>query len=387
DVLIVLAPKRVADLTWPQEVIDWAPELTYRLLTRDGWDWGDQEVLILNYEQIGKLVEMVKRTKRFPRAMMVLDECTCARSPRAKRMQTLRPLFKRSKFVYGLTGTPSPNGYLDLYGQFKWIMAGAEEESPLGTALDRFELEFFTRGRKKYAKPVFREEKRDELFRRLEPYFLAQKRSEYLDLPDIEYRDIEISFPRDLMAKYRELKKNLFITLDEGEVTALSAGVLVKKLLQFTSGKIYDEDRIVLDVHDLKAKAILKIKERPLLIARDFTHSRVPGAVAFDGSKDLIDRWNRKAVNMMIGHPRSMGIGLNLQKGGNTLVWHTPSYSLMDTQQTESRLHRTGQTKPVIVYRVIVKGTVDEAVIESLRAKDAGQNALMTALSYLRRQK
>lgn len=375
--LLILAPKRVARLTWPAEIETWAPDFKYRVLPRDGWEWDDSDVYILNYEQVHKLMPLVRRTKHCPANYIVMDECDCAKSPSSKRMQIIRPLLAKAKFVVGMTGTPAPNGWHEIYGQFKAILQGTNPWS----SKDAFEAEFFKRNPYDFS-VKFKAGKEAEFFDEIRPYMLTQKSSDYLDLPDVTYVDIMVPLPKHLMALYRELETELLAEIEGETVTAINAGVLVNKLQQFTSGSVFGEERQVAEVHDLKLKALSKIKERPLLIIKHYTHTRlIPGAVQF--SEDLLPEWNAKKVPMMYGHPKSMGVGLNLQKGGNTLVWHTPSFSLRDTQQTEARLHRTGQTEPVKVYRLLCPDTIDEKVVEALKAKDRGQNTLMTALRYL----
>lgn len=377
--MIIFAPKRVATLTWPEEIETWAPHLKYRVLPRDGWEWDGSDIYVLNYEQGHKLMKLIRATKNCPANQIVLDECDCAKSPSAKRIQEIRPLLVRAKYVLGMTGTPTANGYHDLYGQFKAIFW---KRSPW-SSLEKFEGDYFTKN--EYTRRIkFRKEKTGLFLEEIRPFMMTQKSSDYLDLPDIEYKDVMVTLPKPLMGKYLELRKELIADIDDKEITAASAEVLVNKLLQFTSGRVFDEDRDIAEVHNLKLKAIQKIKERPLLVLRNYTHTKVPGAVPF--SDEILPAWNKKQIPIMIGHPKSMGVGLNLQKGGNTICWHTPTYSLRDTQQAEARLWRTGQTEPVTVYRILCAGTVDEAVVGALQFKDSDQDSLMTALKFIRSQ-
>lgn len=376
--MIVIAPRSVALLTWPAEARLFTPDLKIHVMPKLGYYWSGADVYILNYETIHKLVDLVNRTKVCAAKMLVLDECTCARSPSAKRMQLLGPILRKLPYIYGLTGTPTPNSYHDLYGQFKAIF---QRGSPFGTNIKGFEREFFDKdynGRNF----EFRREKTDDFLNVIRPYMLSQKQSEYLNLPDVEYIDIEVPLGRELMGQYRAFKKTLLTEIDGKQVTAVSAAVLIGKLLQFTSGKVFNETKEVLFSHDKKYQALARIKDRPMLVMRHFTHTKIPGAVEF--RPGLEKAWNRKEIPLMAGHPKSMGIGLNLQAGGSTMVWFSLTHSLLYTQQAEARLHRTGQEHAVRVYRLICPGTVDEAVRECLRSKDVGQNALMTALAYVR---
>ena len=385
--MIIISPLRVAQLTWPDEVKKWAPEMKCSFMPREGWMWDDNvDIYVLNYEMVPRLMKMIKATKRCPANMVVLDECQCAKSPSAKRMQMLRPLLCKAGYVYGMTGTPSGNGYGDLYGQFKAIF---QEKSPFPT-LGQFERDYILKDPYKKWSQFFNPDRLHEFLHKIRPYMITQKASEFLDLPDIEYIDVRVPLGDELMERYKELEKELIAEIQGKEITAVSAGVLVGKLQQFTSGKIFYEDEVgekrVVDVHDKKTVAVLKVAkiERPLLIIKNYTHTHVPGAEPF--SEELVAKWNRREVPMMIGHPKSVGIGLNLQAGGSAICWYTPSYSLNDTMQTEARLYRTGQEEQVRVYRLICPGTVDEAVIEAVKAKERGQNVLMTALRYIKAQ-
>lgn len=376
--MVVIAPRSVALLTWPAEAKLWAPHLKVHVMPKVGYFWSDSDVYVLNYENIHKLVDLVNRTKVCAAKMLVLDECTCARSPSAKRMQLLGPILRKVPYVYGLTGTPTPNSYHDLYGQFKAIF---QRDSPFGTNIKGFEREFFDQDYNGW-NFEFREEKRQEFLHLIRPYMLTQKQSEYLDLPDVDYIDIEVPLGRGLMGQYRAFKKTLLTEIDGKRVTAVSAAVLIGKLLQFTSGKVFNEDKEVLFSHDEKHKALARIKDRPMLVMRHFTHTKIRGAVEFKPGLD--EAWNRGEIPLMAGHPKSMGIGLNLQAGGHTMCWFSMTHSLLYEQQAVSRLHRTGQENPVRVYRLICPGTVDEAVKECLRSKDGNQSSLMTALQYVR---
>ena len=384
--MLVCAPKNASLLTWPAELKRWAPGLRVNLLN-ETWEWDDSDVYIIHYHIVHKLVEFIKSTRTWPCDTIVLDECTCARNPSAVRMVQLAPILHRAKFVYGLTGTPRPNTEADVYGQLQAVF---QSDNPFGPSKFAFENEFFDKGYMGWgmdpkAGAVAR------IREKLSGHMLCQKSSEYLDLPDICYEDILIKFPRPLRRQYEELKRELFLQLDGGEVTAVSAGVLVNKLLQFTSGSIYEsvphptEDRMIKRVHhlhDLKSTALIKIKERPLLVMRQYQHTQIPGAVHLDPTN--VADWNARKIQIGIGHPASIGIGVNLQAGGSTLCWHTPTWSLLNRIQAEARLWRMGQTEPVVVYRLLVEDTVDVAVEAAVTLKNNEQDALMTALSFLR---
>jgi SNF2 family DNA or RNA helicase len=374
--MIVFAPKNASLLTWPDEVGKWAPGLKVNVLNQT-WEWDDSDVYVVHYDIVKKLVAFVKKTKFWPCDYVVLDECTCARNPEAVRMVQLAPILERASFVRGLTGTPRPNTEADVYGQCQAIF---QSDNPFGDSKHRFERTYFEQGYMRWDKTL-KDGAKEKIRGKLEGRMLCMKSSEYLDLPDIAYVDVPIKLPRALRTQYDELKEKLFLELDDGEITAVSAGVLVNKLLQFTSGNIYEqlphptiEGKMIKKVHylhDLKTKALLKIKERPLLVMRNFQHTGVPGAVHL--TPDNVPDWNAKKIPLAIGHPASIGIGTNLQAGGSTLCWHTPTYSLLDRIQAEARLWRMGQKDPVV------------AVEAAVAMKDTEQDALMNALSITRK--
>ncbi len=385
--MFVLAPKQASLLSWPSEIERWAPELKVSLLAKT-WKWDDSDVYVLNYEHVPRLLKLIQSTKTWPCNYMVLDEVTCARNPSAQRMVSLRPLLRRADYVRGLTGTPRPNSDTELFGMMKHI---CQESSPLGQVKYRFENTYFDKdymGWNLTPKPGAVEKIREKL----KDHMMCQRSSEYLDLPDITYVDVPISFSNELMRDYKSLKKDLFLELENGEVNAVSAGVLVNKLLQFTSGRIFENvpnpsnpdkpKRVTHHIHDLKTEAVLGIKARPLLVMRNFTHTEIPGAVHLDETN--VPDWNQQRIPLGIGHPAGIGIGVNLQAGGCDLCWHTPTYSPLNVTQAEARLWRTGQEEPVTVYRIIANDTVDEAVWLSVEDKEAEQDSLMRSLSFLK---
>jgi SNF2 family DNA or RNA helicase len=386
--VLVLAPKNASLITWPAEIEKWAPGLKVNVLNQT-WEWDDSDVYVLHYDIVKKLVAFIKKTKFWPCDAVIIDECTVARNPEAVRMVQLAPVLQRAKFVYGLTGTPGPNTEADVYGQCQAVF---QSDNPFGDSKHRFERAYFEQGYMRWDKTL-KDGAKEEIREKLEGRMLCMKSSDYLDLPDIAYVDVPIKFPRALRTQYDELKEKLFLELEDGEITAVSAGVLVNKLLQFTSGNIYEQVphptiegkmlKKVHHLHDLKTKALLKIKERPLLVMRNFQSTDVPGAVHL--TPDNVPDWNAKKIPLAIGHPGGIGISVNLQAGGSTLCWHTPTYSLLDRIQAEARLWRMGQKDPVVVYRLLVENTVDIAVEAAVAMKDTEQDALMNALSITRK--
>lgn len=308
-----------------------------------------------------------------------MHNCHSFQNPSAARQVLLKPMLDRVRSVLGLTGTPHTNGYESLYGQCKAIF---QDKNPLGSTVTSFRTRHFNQHPRRHYLRTIKAGAKPKIEAELNGYMLCQLSSEWLNMPDIDYQDVMIKLPPKLRRQYETLKADLFARLDNGTVEAVNAAVLVNKLLQFTSGRIFDDDQNVVDIHTLKTRALLKIKERPLLVMREYTHTDIPGAESF--SPNRVSAWNRKEIPIFMGHAASMGVGLNLQAGGSALCWHTPSWSHVNTVQSEARLWRTGQTEPVVVYRLLIEDTVDVAVQQALKRKLSDSRGLMLAMKYAR---
>ena len=395
--VLIIAPLRVATLTWPGELEKWS-HLTYAdLRTPEGiraWNEGTAQVFILNYEQIPTFAERcLKRRKKIPANMIIFDESSKTRNPSSVRMKALasfRHLFKR--FV-GLTGTPQPNSALDLFGQIKVLDGGKR----LGTSYHSF--------RAKYAhttdwlgyqwellpgsEEMIREKIRDMT--------LVMRGEDWLDLPPVTFEDIDITLPPTVMANYKKLQKDLLIEIGKKEVVALTAASLVSKLSQFCSGQAYrdgEDGRETVPIHDEKLRALealhKKIHHRPLLVFIQFISEgerivqHLPQARMFDGTAAQLEEWNAGRIPMLVAHPKSAGFGLQLQGSCHDVVWYTLGYSAEDHKQGNARIIRIGQKNPVTVYRLLVSKSVDWAQAEVIRGKLEGENALKAALRCLK---
>lgn len=310
---------------------------------------------------------------------VIVHNCHSFQNPSAARQVLLKPMLDRVRSVLGLTGTPHTNGYESLYGQCKAIF---QDKNPLGSTVTSFRTRHFNQHPRRHYLRTIKAGAKPKIEAELNGYMLCQLSSEWLNMPDIDYQDVMIKLPPKLRRQYETLKADLFARLDNGTVEAVNAAVLVNKLLQFTSGRIFDDDQNVVDIHTLKTRALLKIKERPLLVMREYTHTDIPGAESF--SPNRVSAWNRKEIPIFMGHAASMGVGLNLQAGGSALCWHTPSWSHVNTVQSEARLWRTGQKEPVVVYRLLIEDTVDVAVQQALKRKLSDSRGLMLAMKYAR---
>ena len=396
--VLVIAPLRVAQNTWPAEIQKWdhLRGMTWSVVI------GSQEeriaalrrqadIYIINRENVQWLVE--KSGAAFDYDMLVIDELSSFKSWQAKRFKSLmkvRPFVKR---VVGLTGTPSSNGLMDLFAEFKLLDMGAR----LGRFIGQYRNAYFKPDRMNgpvvYSyKPLPGAE--EEIYRRISDITISMKACAHLKMPELITTDYEVGMSPDEREQYDALKQQLILSLPDGEVTAANAAVLTGKLLQLSSGAIYGDDGSVMHIHDRKLDALEDIIEgmngRPLLVGYWFKHDleRITKRLTQIGvpferldSEASIRRWNAGQIQVGLAHPASTGHGLNLQDGGNTICWFTPTWSLELYQQMNARLFRQGQkAETVVIMHIVTKGTVDSRVLKALAEKDRTQEALIEAV-------
>lgn len=389
--VLIIAPLRVAHTTWPNEIEAWVhtkdlpytvikggPKARERLLNNPG-------IHIINRENVRWLVDHYK--KKWPYDTVIVDELSSFKSLKAKRFKKLRSVCRKTHRFVGLTGTPAPNGLLDLWPQIYLLDQGQRLMRTMGA----YKNEWFIEGYMGYTYTP-RKGASDEIHSRLTDICMTVKAKDYLKMPSRIDNKIRVSMPPKALKVYAELE-NDFITLMDGEepVTAANAAVLVGKLLQVTSGALYtDDEGNYTNLHDEKLDALAGIIEEaagePVLIAYNFKHEkerilkRFKQAVELDKNPKTIDKWNRGEIPVLLVHPASAGHGLNLQKGGHIAVWFGLNWSLELYQQFNARLHRQGQEKPVFIHHIVCDGTVDSTVMEALSGKELTQNALLDAL-------
>lgn len=400
---LVVAPLRVANLTWPMECAKWEPFRWLRvanLRTEYGQRCflnGTAHIYTINYDSINTLVNLVERRKgTIPYDAVVFDECTRAKNPSSKRVNLYRRKVPRPPRNILLTGTPQPNSSLDLFAQVRLCDDGER----LGRNFTDFKKTYFFPPENMFQpgakwRPKAETEKKIE--EKIHDITITLKASDWLNIPDTEVIDIEIEFPKDLRERYRTLEKELVLELKSKTMNVANSAALITKLLQFTSGYVYDEDREVHHVHDLKYEALKKIvaQSKSIFVAYCFQHEEqrlrelFPQARFFNDAKNettqkkLIEDWNAGKIKMLVGHPASMGHGLNLQHGGSELVWISGTYNREWYDQTIARFARRGQENITRVYRLMVNNTVDWAVAEALAEKSANEARLISALQML----
>ncbi len=399
---LVVAPMRVANLTWPAEVAKWDGTRHLRvanLRTKAGVEAfrrGGAELYVTNYERLPHLRELLMELRGdAPVDTVVWDELTKAKNHNSKRVNGVRKWVRKAcTRHWGLTGTPAPNSLLELFAQVRLLDGGKR----LGPEFCAHRDAFFEAADWNEYRWVPQEGARERIYRQIGGMALTLKSSDWLDIPDVVPEDVDVVLPREARKQYDEMERELIIYLEGGEVVvANNAAVLVGKLLQITSGAVYDEERRTHVIHDAKVRALGELLERigpreQVLVFYQYEHEleriqrAFPHVVAFREAdterrqQHLIAAWDAGLVGVMAAHPASMAHGLNLQAGGSTVVYFTIPWSPEIYEQAYRRVARRGQGAVTRIYRLITQGTMDEVVAEALRSKEDEQTALLDAL-------
>ena len=392
--VLVIAPLRVARDTWPAEIQKWdhLRGLTYSVVVgtekeRRAALMRSASVFIINRENIQWLVEDSGIPFAFD--MIVIDELSSFKSWQAKRFKSLLKVRPDVKRIVGLTGTPSSNGLMDLWAEFRILDLGKR----LGRFITHYRDAFFLPD-KRNQQQVFTYKPRpgaeEEIYRRISDMTISMRATDHLKMPErVENRVIVRMDDREREI-YDRMKADLIVQIKGQEIDAVNAAALSGKLCQMANGASYTEDHSVVQIHDQKLDALEDLIEgangKPLLVAYWFKHDlariqkRFPQAREIRTSKDITD-WNAGDIPVALIHPASAGHGLNLQAGGNTLVWFGLTWSLELYQQTNARLWRQGQTAgTVIIHHIITEDTIDERIMDALERKDKTQSALIDAV-------
>lgn len=389
--VLVVAPLRVARDTWPDEIKKWdhlkclacsvvvgsVPERR-RALQQDA------DIYIVNRENLVWLYE----NSRLDFDMVVLDELSSFKNHQSKRFRAMKALRPRVKRIVGLTGTPSGNGLMDLWAEFRILDMGKR----LGRYISQYRNLYFQPDKRNgmvvYSyKPLPGAE--EAIYHQIADITVSMKATDYLKMPELVSVAKEVSLSEKEKERYDELKKYLVLELPGGEVTAANAASLTLKLSQMANGAIYTDDKDVVTIHDRKLDALEDLVEsangKPVLVAYWFKHDKDRirkrmEARELKESQDFAD-WNEGKIPVALIHPASAGHGLNLQQGGSILVWFGLTWSMELYQQTNARLWRQGQTdKTVIIQHIVAKSTIDERILKVLEHKDGTQSALIEAV-------
>lgn len=390
--VLVIAPLRVARDTWPAEIEKWdhLKGLTYSVVIGTESDRKaalrqKANLYLINRENVDWLI--TKSGYPFDYDMVIIDELSSFKSASAKRFKSLLKVRPKIKRIVGLTGTPSSNGLMDLWAEFRLLDMGER----LGRFITHYRNNFFVPD-KRNQQMVFSYKPRagaeDAIYRLISDITISMKSADYLKMPKCLYNEVEVKLSDKECAVYDELRHEMVVALGDEEIDASNAAALSGKLLQMANGAIYNDDREVFHIHDRKLDALEDLIEgangKPVLVAYWFNHDLDRIKKRFKvreikTSKDIRD-WNNSDIPIAVIHPASAGHGLNLQSGGSTLVWFGLTWSLELYQQTNARLWRQGQKETVVIHHIITKDTVDEDVMKALRLKEKTQDDLINAV-------
>lgn len=395
--VLVAAPKKVAEATWQREAAKWDNLRHLRFSTVLGGERAriralntPADIYVINRENVVWLVEYYQND--WPFDMVVCDEFSSFKSHSAKRFKALAAIRPHIRRIVGLTGTPSPNGLMDLWSQVYLLDRGER----LGRYYTHFRERYFEPGRRS-RDVIYEYDPKDgaqeAVMKKIADICISMKASDYLQLPECVYDDVHVVLSPKAKKAYRELEMTMILALPEGDIDVTSAAALSNKLQQLANGAIYDEEHVVHVVHDCKLEAFMELVEKlngqHALVFYNFQHDRDRLTEALAKTKlryrvyknaDDEQAWNDGQVDLLLAHPASTGYGLNLQQGGHHIIWFGLNWSLELYQQANKRLHRQGQEYPVIVHHLICEGTRDEDLADALTKKDAAQAFVLNSL-------
>lgn len=389
--VLVIAPLRVARDTWSRECEKWEHLRGLSISKVVGSErerkmalYQKADIYVINREN----VEWLIKNKEWDFDTVIIDELSSFKSPSSKRFRALKKIRHKIKRIVGLTGTPAPNGLLDIWSQI-YLLDGGER---LGRTYSGYRSRYFHP--QKYVNggiPTdyqINEDAEEKIYERISDICISMKALEYLKMPECIFNKVPIELDEKEMKLYRQLERDLLLPLDDSEVDAANAAVLSNKLLQMAGGAVYDEFGDVKTIHDKKLDALEDLIEaangKPVLVYYGFKHERDRIKNRFDvgeiNTSEDIAKWNGGEMQIALCHPASTGHGLNLQDGGCTIIWFSMTWSLELYQQANARLWRQGQKQTVVIHHIIAKNTIDERVMIALENKDTSQAALIEAV-------
>ena len=397
---MVIAPKKVAEGTWTREADKW----DHTKMLRVSPVLGSQakrikalntpaDLYIVNRENVVWLVDYYRNA--WPFDMVVVDESSSFKSHSAKRFKALASAGNHIERLVELTGTPSPNGLDDLWAQI-FLLDGGER---LGKRYTWFRERYFQPDKRGADGMVYSYEAKpgseEGILEKISDICISMKAEDYLQLPDITYHEIPVEMDPKARKAYTDLEREMVLQLpeDEDDISVTSAAALSNKLLQLANGAIYDEDRNVHEIHNCKIEAFMELIEslqgKPALVFYNYQHDRTRILKALEKTGLRVrelktpqdeDDWNARKIDTLLTHPASSAYGLNLQQGGNHVIWFGLTWNYELYTQANKRLHRQGQTDKVIIHHLVCTGTRDEDVMQALQRKDNVQNWVMESL-------
>lgn len=399
---LVIAPKRVAEDTWPNEHVKWehlknlkivkimgSPEERQRALRKEG------DIYIITRDNVAWLVDILGTSWDFN--PIIVDELSSFKSNKSVRFKKLRKARAKATRIIGLTGTPAPNGYEDLWSQIYLLDRGER----LGKTLTEFRKKYFnTLYRHGYNEYELREGAKEEIDKAISDICISMKARDYLDLKEPLILNRKAKLNKAEMIIYKQMEKDAVLEIEDRDITALNAAAVTNKLLQLANGAVYTEDREIIEIHNEKLEVLEELIDEangePVLVFYNFKHDKDrilkkfekafekkygknKGIRLLDTDQDIKD-WNEGKIKMLLAHPASAGHGLNLQAGGHIVIWFGLTWSLELYQQANARLNRQGQKETVRIYHIVTEGTVDERVLEVLGGKNIRQEELLKKL-------
>ena len=389
---LVIAPLRVANSTWPDEIKKWdhLKHLNYSVVIGSEKERLDAlgkpaHIYLINRENVDWLITKSGVPWKFD--MVVIDELSSFKSYQAKRFKSLLKVRPKIKRIVGLTGTPSSNGLMDLWAEFRLLDMGER----LGRYITYYRQNFFVPD-KRNQQMIFSYKPKDgtekKIYSLISDITISMKSKDFLKMPECLMNEVIVTLSDKEQKLYDSLKHDMVLSLEGNEIDAINAAALSNKLLQMSNGAVYNDDKESLHIHDRKLDALEDLIEgtngKPVLVAYWFKHDLEKIKDRFDvreikSAKDISD-WNEGKIPVALIHPASAGHGLNLQAGGSTLIWFGLTWSLELYQQTNARLYRQGQDSTVVIHHILTKGTIDEDVMKALKAKEKIQDALIDSV-------
>jgi len=390
--VLVIAPLRVAKQTWPEEIEKWdhLKNLTYSVVVgskkqRLAALKQNVNLYIINRENLKWLVE--DAPFKFDYDMIVIDELSSFKSYKSQRFKCLRKVRPKVKRIVGLTGTPSSNGLMDLWAEFRVLDMGQR----LGRFISTYRANYFVPDKYNMYQVFTYKPKpgaEAQIYDAIDDITISMKSQDFLKLPPLTMNTVLVEMSSSEQALYDEMKSQLVISTQGKQIDALNAASLANKLSQMANGCVYDDQQAIVQIHERKLDALEDLIEaangKSVLVAYWFKHDLEQIKKRFEVReiktvKDIQD-WNAGKIPVALIHPASAGHGLNLQAGGATLIWYGLTWSLELYQQTNARLWRQGQKQPVVIHHLVTQGTIDEDILAALKQKDKTQTALINAV-------
>jgi len=393
--VLIIAPKKVAENVWTSEIKKWTHVRRLKTSRIIGNEMQRKAALvktadihIIGRDNVAWLCGLFGGSM-LPFDMLILDESSSFKNPKSQRFKALRAVQPSFKRIVILTGTPAPNGLIDLWSQLYLLDRGER----LGKFIGQYRDNYFTPNQRNghiIYNYKLRAEAEQQIYDKIGDICISMKAADYLELQGRTNNYIDVIFPPEIQQRYNAFEEEQVMEIiGEGEITAVNAAALTTKLLQFANGAVYDQDRDYHVMHNLKIDTVEEIAEnnsgKPILIAWSYRHDMHRLKERFKQARELktekdIDDWNAGKIPMLLMHPASGGHGLNLQAGGNIIIWFGQTWNLELYQQLNARLDRQGQENKVIIHHLVAKKTIEQDVVRAISRKAEGQEALLKAV-------